>query len=282
MDFFDLHCDTPFKMYKENLPFSSEKLAVNISGEDCFKNWQQVFAVWVSESVKNPFAFYKRVLKNFNANKKEMPPNLTPHLAVEGGTVIENIASINELKADGVKSITLTWNGENKIAGGVNSSKGLTCFGKRVIKRMNGLKIATDLSHLNEKSFYGAIDVSEFPLATHSNCSAVLDAPRNLKREQLKLIAEKGGIIGLCFYPAFLGGDTFLKIYENIYYLLELGLMDNIAIGSDFDGADMDTRLMSVTDIPNLYFLLSEKGISDHVLKKIFYTNAERFFNKLK
>ena len=105
--------------------------------------------------------------------------------------------------------------------------------------------------------------------------------PISFTDEQLKLIADKGGIIGLCFFPGFLGGDTFQKIYENIYHMLELGLENHIAIGSDFDGADMDSRLENIGDIPSLYFRLSEKGISDRVLNKIFYENAAKYMLNL-
>ena len=118
--------------------------------------------------------------------------------------------------------------------------------------------------------------LSEMPIVRF-----VFDNKRNLTDRQLKLIAEKGGIVGLNFFSAFLGGDTFEKIYENIYHLLEMGLENHIAIGSDFDGADMDSRLRSTADIPELYFKLSEKGISDRVLNKFFYENAFNYMGNL-
>ena len=106
--------------------------------------------------------------------------------------------------------------------------------------------------------------------------------PRNLTDDKLQLIAEKGGIIGLCFYPEFLGGDVFFKLYENIYHMLKLGLENNIAIGSDFDGAKMDKKLSDVTKIPELYRNLKEKGISEDILDKIFYKNFQNFLLKCK
>ena len=181
------------------------------------------------------------------------------------------------LKEDGVRMLTLNWNGENRIAGGSKTDKGLTDFGKRVIREMNGLKMLCDLSHLNEKSFYSVIELADYPIATHSNCREVCNCPRNLSDNQLKLIAEKGGIVGLCFYPEFLGGDVLEKLYRNIYHMLELGMENNIAIGSDFDGADMSGSLCDISKIPFLYDKLLKKGINKPILDKIFYKNAENY-----
>ena len=105
--------------------------------------------------------------------------------------------------------------------------------------------------------------------------------PRNLTDEQLRLIGEKNGLIGLCFYPKFLGGDVFEKIYENICRLQGLGLENNIAIGSDFDGADMLPELSDISKVPDLYTYLENRGISAETLKKIFYENAQNYFDKL-
>ena len=185
------------------------------------------------------------------------------------------------LKSDGVRYLTLTWNGENAIAGGSGTDKGLTRFGREVIRELNRLKICTDLSHLNDKSFFAAIERAEYPIASHSNSREICPAPRNLTDEQLKLIGEKNGLIGLCFYPKFLGGNAFEKIYENICRLGNLGLENNIAIGSDFDGADMSDELSDISKVPDLYAYLEKRGISAGTLKKIFYENAQNYFDKL-
>jgi len=282
MIFFDLHCDTPFECYKTNQRFYVNQLAVSGKGGECFENWTQSFAVCIKDNAENPFLFYRKVFEEFKTKLQEKPQNLTPLFAVEGGAVLEDDSDrLYILKQDGIKFLTLTWNGENNIAGGNKSEKGLTDFGKTVISKMNKLKIGCDLSHLNEKSFYEAIDCAEFPLATHSNSKKVCNHPRNLSDKQLKLIAQKGGIIGLCFYPDFLGKDVFPKLYENICHLCYLGLEDNIAIGSDFDGGEMDEKLKNITQIPSLYHFLEEKGLEKPILCKIFYENANNFIAKL-
>lgn len=146
---------------------------------------------------------------------------------------------------------------------------------------MNRLKICADLSHLNEKSFYGAIELSDFPLATHSNCKSVYDNPRNLTDNQIKLIAQKGGIIGLCLYPAFLGDHPFSGIWRNISHLLDMGLENHISIGSDFDGAEMHEDLNSLDKIPSLYDFLGQKGLKKPLIDKIFFENAYNYIAKL-
>ena len=278
MNYFDLHCDTPYECYFKNQDFFENNLAVSGKKGAEFDNWRQVFAVWIRDDQDEPYTLYKAILKDFKEKLKTKPDNLTPYFSVEGGAVIEDdIERLYELKKDGICALTLTWNGENRIAGGSKTDKGLTDFGKRVISEMNSINMLCDLSHLNEKSFYSAVELADYPIATHSNCRAVFDCPRNLSDNQLKLIAEKGGIVGLCFYPKFLGVDVYQKLYENIFHLLELGMENNIALGSDFDGADMSGELCDITKIPLLYDKLLKKDINKPILDKIFYKNAKKY-----
>jgi len=282
MNYFDLHCDTPLKCYKEKLFPDSEKLSVYFSAAKKFDNWYQTFAIWINDDTPEPFILYKKMLEDFKSKLKSKPDNLNPILAVEGGAMLENdIERTLILKEDNIKFLTLTWNGENSIAGGSQTDQELTEFGKRVIKRLNNYKIACDLSHINEKSFYPAIQLSDYPLATHSNCYSLCNHPRNLKDEQIKLIAEKGGIIGLNFYPAFLCGDVYEAIYQNIFYLADKGYENNIAIGSDFDGADMNEKLDNISKVSDLYHFLYEKKLDKKLLGKIFFENAQNFVAKL-
>lgn len=278
MNYFDLHCDTPYECYFKKQDFFKNSLAVSGEKGAVFDNWKQVFAVWIRDDLDEPYRLYKAILRDFKEKLSKKNDNLTPYFSVEGGAVLEDDTDrLYALKEDGVRILTLTWNGENRIAGGSKTEKGLTDFGKRVIREMNGLKMLCDLSHLNEKSFYSAVELADYPLATHSNCKAVFDCPRNLSDNQLKLIAQKGGIVGLCLYPKFLGGEVFDRLYRNIYHLLELGMENSIAVGSDFDGADMAVELCDISKIPLLRAKLHEKGLSETVLNKIFYKNAENY-----
>lgn len=278
MRFFDLHCDTAYKMYTEKQGFYKNRLAISGKKGEIFESWYQTFAIWLPENLEKPYDFYKNTLLHL---KQNLCGKVKPIFAVEGGTVLENNTDrLYNLKQDGVKLLTLTWNGENAIAGGSKSEKSLTEFGKTVIDKMNKIGMAVDLSHLNDKSFFEVIDCAEKPLASHSNCRFVCDVPRNLSDTQIKLICEKGGIIGLNFYPVFLGDDVYEQIYRNIYRLCDMGYENNIAIGSDFDGADMANELCDITKIPALYSFLEQKGFDKELLDKIFYKNAHLTFDK--
>ncbi len=282
MKYFDLHADTPYECYRRGEELSSDNLAVSIEASALFDSFHQTFAFWIPDNEPKPYSLYRRMMEDFKKKCKGLPDNFSFSFSVENAKVIErDIGRLYEIKNDGVNMLTLTWNGENLIAGGCKSEQGLTRFGKGVIKEMNKLGMVVDVSHLNDKSFFGVINIAERVVASHSLCRSVFEHKRNLTDEQIKLIAQKGGLIGVCFFPGFLGGDTFLMLHRHIYHLLEMGLENNIAIGSDFDGAAMDTRLCSTADVKKLYFTLSEMGLTDRVLDKIFYENAKEYMLNL-
>lgn len=260
--------------------FNDQNLAVTPKKAEFLNDWRQCFAVFIKDDAENPYCIYRRMLENFKSKLKRKPSNLTPYFTLEGASLIDSKEKVLTLKNDGIKAVTLTWNGENRIAGGVDSDKGLTKFGKEIISALNQNKIFTDLSHLNEKSFYKAVEASDYPIATHSNCRELCKSKRNLYDEQIRLISEKGGLIGLCFYPEFLSGDVFEAIYQNIYHLLDMGFQDNIAIGSDFDGGIMDKKLDGIDKISALFLFLEAKRIEKRLLDKIFYQNALKYFDK--
>lgn len=279
MDYFDLHCDTPYECYFKKQSFSQNRLSVSAEKGAIFGKWHQTMAIWIPDDCKEPYVLYKAVMSDIKKKLVDKPDNLKVTLAVENGAVIGNdLSLLEELKRDGVELLTLTWNGENAIAGGAKSNMGLTDFGREAIAELNRLNMYCDLSHLNEKSFYKALELAKLPLATHSNCRAVCNNPRNLTDCQLKALAEKGGIVGLCFYPEFSLKNVFDGIYKNVLHLLELGLENSIAIGSDFDGAEMSPELVCISQVPDLYRYLCKKGIPSGILNKIFYENAKKYF----
>lgn len=281
MNYFDLHCDTAYECYVTGEDFLKNSLAISGESGEVFEDWHQVFAIWIKDDSEKPFELYKKILSDIKLKLQKSPQNLIPYFSVEGGAVIEHdIERLNILKQDAVRFLTLTWNGENDIAGGVNTEKTLTGFGKRVIKEMNNLGMVCDLSHLNQKSFYKVAENAEKIVATHSDCYKICPHERNLIDEQIKLIYERKGVMGICFYPDFLGGEVFEKIYENIFYLCDKGYEDIIAIGSDFDGGKMNEKLDKISKIPQLYAFLQAKGLENELLYKIFYKNAHNFIAK--
>ncbi len=280
MKYFDLHCDTVAKIYDENKEFDNRSLSVNRFCALHFSEWYQCFAVFIDDNIQKPFEYYNNCLSVYNDKiLKNKPENLFPVLTVEGGRLIENdLSRIETLKKDGVFALTLTWNGENQIAGGAKSDADLKPFGKEVIKELNRYKISADLSHLNSKSFYKAVEIADFPIATHSCVYEVKAHNRNLTFDRIKLISEKNGIVGLCLFPEFLGSsDVYEQFYRNVCFCLNKGFEDSVAIGSDFDGCDTP---LNANSIPELYKYLLNKNISENVLNKLFFKNAYNYFKQ--
>ena len=89
MDYFDLHCDTPYECFFKNQPFYDNSLAISSEKGKIFDNWKQVFAVWIRDDVSEPYRLYRAVLDGFKEKLREKPDCLTPYFAVEGGAVTE-------------------------------------------------------------------------------------------------------------------------------------------------------------------------------------------------
>ena len=279
LDIIDLHCDTVSRAldgkYKQNDKRLQFRTVENF-------NQTQFFALFVDDKYKGEAAvirsekLYRFYLSGFKSSK-----DFTALLSVENAAALGGKTENVRKWADrGCKMMTLTWNGENELSYGADCNEGgLKPFGKQAIAEMEKYKIAVDLSHLNEKSFAAVLDTVSIPFVfSHSCCHSVTPHRRNVKDWQLKELISCGGIIGLCFYPQFLGGDVFEKLYENIVHISDLGGEKCICLGSDFDGAKMDKKLSCTNDVRSLYDFLDKRGLDEPLLQGIFYKNAENFF----
>lgn len=208
----------------------------------------------------------------------------------EGGVLNGRLARLEELYERGVRLMTLLWNYENCI-GAPNSrdrllmEKGLTPFGIRVVEKMNGLGMIVDISHASDSVFWDVLRHSRKPVAaTHSNCRALADHPRNLTDEMLKALGENGGVAGLNFYGPFLGTPDVSCLEEmtaHVLHMIKVGGMDLPAIGTDFDGFD-GMQKMDIPDIGRmgrLWEALKKKGLTEGQLDKIWYKNALRLWS---
>ncbi len=286
MNYTDLHCDTVTRCYNENKSFYDEDLHINTLKTKDIENYRQYFALWLDDKPKGEAAF--SLCKNMlDCYEKEIVPiisgcpNISAHLSVENASALGgNLENIAYFKDRGVEMMSLTWNGENDLASGVNAKGGLKPFGREAVKEMSRLGITVDVSHLNERGFYDVCLIDSIKIvASHSNCYDICPHRRNLKKWQIKEIIRRDGLIGLNFYPLFLGTgqpDTFSRIKDNIEYLLSLGGEKAIAIGSDFDGAEMSPELDGIDKVGELYEYLLSSGLSKRVVERIFYGNAEK------
>lgn len=179
-------------------------------------------------------------------------------LAFQDGVPIEdNIDYLNVYYDMGVRVIQLTYNAQNYIGTGCcELSYGkVTYFGRKVIKRMNELGIAIDLSHCSDPTTIDAIKLSEKPVyITHSSVRNICNAyGRNKTDDQIKILAEKGGVIGICLSPTFLrrNNETFEILpstiedaLDHIDYVVNLVGIDHVAFGSDLVESHIENKTL--------------------------------------
>lgn len=287
MIYSDLHCDTVTRCFEKSESLFDARGHINSFKIKQFTKYRQCFALFVDDSKRGDaaFSYFKNLLEFYESEiAKIKSEKLIPVLTAENGALLggdsDNVHYIADM---GVKMLTLTWNGENELASGADCAEGgLKPFGKEVIVKMEKRGVLVDVSHLNEKSFYDVASFAKAPLvASHSNCLSIVPHRRNLKDEQIKLIIESGGLIGLCFHAPFLlcdGLGSFEMLYRNIYRILSLGGENAVCFGSDFDGGNPERMLDSLQKVKNLYAYLKGRGLDKALLDKIFFYNAEKLF----
>jgi membrane dipeptidase len=133
-------------------------------------------------------------------------------IGVEGGHMIaDDLAILRVDAALGARYMTLTHSGNTAWADSSTDKavhNGLTDFGKEVVREMNRLGVMVDISHVADKTFYDALEVSKAPMiASHSSCRALCDAPRNMTDEMIKALAAKGGVIQINYHIGFLSQE---------------------------------------------------------------------------
>jgi len=206
---------------------------------------------------------------------------------MEGADPLYTIQDLAVFRDSGLLILAPSWNNQNKYASGPESSNGLTLAGQRLLNVMNDLGIMLDLSHLNEKCFWDAINLTNYiPIASHSNARALTDHPRNLNDEQLKAISDLGGVTGVVFYNTFLKtGDkapSIEDIFLHIDHIIKICGEDHVGIGTDMDGArinEFPKELRRISKLPLLAEYLLDKGYSEKRVSKIMGGN---FFRVLK
>lgn len=146
-------------------------------------------------------------------------------LGIEGGHAIENsLELLRHFCERGVRYMTLTWANSNDWAIAAREESdvpperpGLTEFGKSVVAAMNELGMMVDLSHVDPKTFYAALEVTKDPvIVSHSCASAVHRHHRNLTDDEIRRLAENGGVLCINFYPVFLD-----SAYRSAYRMAE-------------------------------------------------------------
>jgi membrane dipeptidase len=301
MQIVDLHCDTI-----SEITASDEALLSNGRHFDLLRAKEagvslQVFALFSSsreadsslrEILMQIDKFYQELEQNSSHVFQILGSNELQRVAqtdkiacllhLEGAEAVGNdLAVFRQLCRMGLRSIGLTWNYSNQLAGGIaegGNAGGLTCQGKRILKEMEQNGILLDLSHISEEAFFEALECYNKPtMVTHANARAVCNHPRNLSDKQLKLLAENGGIIGLNQVTHFIkeGKATLEDFLNHAVYISDLIGVKHLALGSDFDGTD-SLVLPGVEAYATLEQSLYNRGFLPQEVEMIFQQNALR------
>lgn len=207
-------------------------------------------------------------------------------LAVENGSALGGDPDrVEALFRRGVRMMSLTWNNSNGLADGALETVhgGVTEVGRAVLARMQQLDMVVDVSHLARKSFWDVLAATTGPIvATHSNAAGLTPHPRNLTDTQLRALAERGGVVGVNYYPTFTGGASLARILDHIDYLVAVMGPDHVALGSDFDGFTGQVNdLEDASKLPNLTAGLLARGYEPQTVEMMLGGNALRVFREV-
>ena len=307
MKLFDLHCDTIERMEEHGENMLTENCQLSLRYLPQVEKWCQTFAIFIPDSKRGADAmeYYERVrayfhkmldehkdivefvhnaddIKRITAAKK-----CAAVLSVEGAAVLGGkLENIEKLARDGVKMMTLTWNGPNELASGnVDPQMGFTDFGREAVKEMERQNIIVDVSHLNDKGMeelMGGLATKPI-IATHSNLRSICSHKRNLTEEMFQYIVEHKGLCGLNLLHNFVSDepmkDSKAELFRHVYRMLELGGEDVIALGGDWDGATVPAFLSDASKMPEFQNMLS-KHFGKTVMQKLCSDNALAFFER--
>lgn len=310
----DCHCDTLTELYNKNASLYENEQHFDIKRQIALGGGLQFCAIYVPTEVfryQGGLRYTLCLLDKYNQEIKKLHENgidvlqvrtaedagnVLKHKAAtllaieEGGAIDGSLEALRCLYELGVRAMTLTWSNRNDIADGINeeaTGSGLTLFGKQVVAEMNRLGMLVDVSHISTAGFWSVIETSTKPIiATHSNAKSLCSHPRNLNDEQIKALAQNGGLAGITFAGQFLEEDwrnaCIESVYKHIDYMLNLiGNDDHIGFGSDFDGISHPPyNIQGVQDYKPLIDYLS-KYYSDETINKITHQNVINLLQKV-
>ena len=232
----DTHNDILSKCLENGYSFDNDLRGKTHSDVQRFKEGGidvQIFSIWCDGKQPNFFAYANRLIDTLYATALRNPgkmkivnssrellkavhkKKLAAMIGIEGGHMIENdLSKLDSLYKRDARYMTLTWNNSTPWATSameetkdslLHQPKGLSDFGKNIVRRMNQLGMLVDLSHVGEKTFWDAVNTSTKPvLVSHSCVYSLCPAFRNLKDDQIKVVGKNGGVIHVNFFSGFL------------------------------------------------------------------------------
>jgi len=164
-----------------------------------------------------------------------------------------------------------------------HDGRGLPEPGRQLLEEMDRLGVVADLAHLNAAGVDDALGVMTRPfVVSHTGCAAVHDHPRNLTDDQLRRIADAGGVVGIAVGRSFLGGDALDAFVLHVEHAVRVAGPGAVALGSDWDGFIVPVEgLGDVRGLPRATAALLERGMPEDTLRRFLGANAVRVLTEV-
>ena len=205
-------------------------------------------------------------------------------LGIEGAHALEgDLDRVDHFARRGVRYLGLLHFSANEAGfpaygAGRRDREGLTRWGRELVRRCEAASVIVDLAHINRTGFLEACAMAARPLiVSHTGVSRAYDHWRNIDDEQIRAVADRGGVVGIIFCPRFLGGDGIDDVVRHLRHVIDIGGEDTPALGSDWDGMIVPTPdLRDAAHLPLLTDALLRAGMHEETIAKILRHNALR------
>ncbi len=215
-------------------------------------------------------------------------------IAIQGGNALDGDEELRLMQDGSVLAVTLVHLSRASLgqtSSPLGGQGGLTHHGRAYVERLNALRVFVDLAHISPRGFWDAIEVhdrSQPLLVSHTGVSGVLPHWRNIDDEQLKAVADRGGVVGVIFHGGYLGGPYWSGgscglIADHLAHIVRTIGDEHAALGSDWDGAIITPRDMpTCLELPRLVQALLDRGVQPAAIQKILGQNFLRAWRDLR
>lgn len=305
----DTHCDTPM-FFPQGIHFEQRdpKILVDLHKMTEGRQDATIMVAYLPQPTENPSAFADSIFDQIEVivgqNSDYVRIANTPRdlwmnkhqglksimLGIENGIAIDGkLENLQHFVDRGIVYMTLCHNGDNDICDSASKTQhthhGVSAFGEQVIKEMNRLGVLVDMSHAGEESFYQALEISSKPIVcSHSSARALCDHLRNLTDDQMRALAQKGGVAQTTIYHGFLKKDgeaTINDVIAHLEHAIDVMGIDHVGLGTDFDGDGGVRGLADSSELISFTRRLLARRFSEHDIQKIWGGNFLRVMEEV-
>jgi membrane dipeptidase len=209
---------------------------------------------------------------------------LSALLGIEGAHALEgDLDRVDHFAKRGVRYLGLLHFSANEagypVRGvGRNDAGGLSPWGRDLVRRCEAAGMLIDLAHINRRGFMDACAIATRPpIVSHTGVFGAHAHWRNIDDDQLRAVADKGGVVGIVFCPMYLGGRDLDSVVAHLSHVLDVAGEDTPALGSDWDGMVVPTRgLTDPAHLPRLTDAMLRAGFAERTIGKILRGNVLR------